>query len=268
MSRNGEWVATVDRHTVLLWQAGDFSRPALTLTHTKALTCVALSSDGERVAAGDTTGRIVLWHDVARAAQLAAEQQRDAGAGAGASAGAGDAGGEEEGEAEADAETEGDAAESPPATTVHWHAREVCCLTFSLDDSYLLSGKCSGESCQLLLRCSHCHPHSSTRLHLLAAPPSGIPSGLLTGGYFLLQPPLILMGTPFWFGCGAAGGHEAVLVMWDVGGSGNRSYLPRLGGPLLGIACCSSDSAKYAIRQADNTLRVVGIGMPRDWLAD
>ena len=53
-----------------------------------------------------------------------------------------------------------------------------------------------------------------------------------------------------------SGGQEAVLVIWDVN-SGRRAYLPRLGGPLVGIVGCPSDPSRYAIRQTDNTLRIV-----------
>lgn len=56
-----------------------------------------------------------------------------------------------------------------------------------------------------------------------------------------------------------AGGQEAVLVMWDAA-TGRRTYLPRLGGPLTGLASCLEDPAKYALRQADNTIRVVSHG--------
>eukprot|EP00887_Chlorella_sp_A99_P001575 scaffold8.g1575.t1 len=173
-SRDGKWVATVDRHTVLLWRTADFARPALALAHTKPLTCVAISSDGSKVAAGDATGRIVVWHDVAPAARARLGTPARAG---------------QDGAA--------DTLAVPPASTVHWHAHEVVCLTFSVDDAFLLSG-----------------------------------------------------------------GREAVLVMWDVA-SGNRTYLPRLGGPLLSIAACAGDAAKYAIRQGDNTLRVVNMAAMR-----
>lgn len=54
-----------------------------------------------------------------------------------------------------------------------------------------------------------------------------------------------------------SGGEEAVLVAWDAA-TGRRTYLPRLGGPLVGLATCPGDPAKYALRQADNTIRVVG----------
>lgn len=42
-SPGAELLATVDRHTALVWQADSFPRNPLALTHTKALTCAALS---------------------------------------------------------------------------------------------------------------------------------------------------------------------------------------------------------------------------------
>lgn len=100
------------------------------LTHTKRLTCVALSPDGKRLAAGDVTGRIVIWHNVGEAAMAAAaaavaaatmqpvETDRGAAAAAGSNAGS----------------------NLVPAATVHWHAHPVGCLAFSPDGHYLLSG--------------------------------------------------------------------------------------------------------------------------------
>ncbi len=44
--------------------------------------------------------------------------------------------------------------------------------------------------------------------------------------------------------------------MWDVE-TGRRTYLPRLGAALCGVVASPADLAKYAVRQEDNTLRVV-----------
>ena len=174
-------LATHDRHTVLVWSPETFgASPPLALHHTKSITCVAISPDGAKVAAGDSTGRILIWHDVAatlatRAAELqlqrAAEQKIS--------------------DLTKDEEDERMDLIEPPAATVHWHAHAVGALSFSIDGAYLLSG-----------------------------------------------------------------GHEAVLVIWDVN-SGRRAYLPRLGGPLVGIAICPDDPSRYAIRQSDNTLRII-----------
>lgn len=174
LSLGGSLIATHDRHTVLVWNPAHFGSVApLALHHTKAITCVAISPDGARLAAGDVTGRIVIWHDVATTvARRVAEAQAPA---------------------QADQPTTHEPVEwqEPPAATVHWHAHAVGCLAFSVDGTYLLSG-----------------------------------------------------------------GHEAVLVIWDAV-SGRRAYLPRLGGPLVGIVGCEGDPARYAVRQSDNTLRVI-----------
>ena len=39
----GQVLATVDRHTAMIWQADRFPHSPLVLTHTKPLTCAALS---------------------------------------------------------------------------------------------------------------------------------------------------------------------------------------------------------------------------------
>lgn len=178
ISANSNLVATHDRHTILVWATDSFgTAPPLALHHTKAITCVAISPDGGKVAAGDSTGRILIWHDVAatlavRAAELAQQRQK-------------------QGAMAIDDEEEAMDLIEPPAATVHWHAHAVGALSFSIDGAYLLSG-----------------------------------------------------------------GQEAVLVIWDVN-SGRRAYLPRLGGPLVGIVGCPSDPSRYAIRQTDNSLRII-----------
>ena len=68
---------------------------------------------GERVAAGDATGRILLWRSVAAAVF--------------ATAGSSDV-----------------QPKLLPQTTVHWHANAVRALSFSLDSHTLLSGGLEG----------------------------------------------------------------------------------------------------------------------------
>ncbi|GAB4821000.1 hypothetical protein N2152v2_008046 [Parachlorella kessleri] len=184
-SGSGGHVAVADKHSVLVWAAAGFTKRPLTLTHTRPITCVAISPDGSQIAAGDTSGRIVIWHDLASAvAAHSADKSPPPGA-------AGGDGGE------AQQAQQQQAKQQAPAATVHWHAHAVGCLAFSVDGTFLLSG-----------------------------------------------------------------GAEAVLVMWDVT-TARKAYLPRLGGPLTGLAGCADDPAKYAIRQADNTIRVVNMAAMR-----
>lgn len=77
---------------------------------------------------GDVTGRIVLWHGVGAAlrSRLAAGRAQPA-----------------TDLAEATSELK------LARTTVHWHAEPVCCLAFSGDGTYLLSGgqrRCSAPA--------------------------------------------------------------------------------------------------------------------------
>lgn len=51
-------------------------------------------------------------------------------------------------------------------------------------------------------------------------------------------------------------GVEGVFVVWRVD-TGVPTFLPRLGGPLLGVSANPADPAKYLVRQADNTLRII-----------
>jgi hypothetical protein len=80
--------------------------------------CAAMDPSDTILAAGDVSGRILLWHDfpaAVRGAQLAAM------GGAGQRSGS-------------------SGAAMPPVTTVHWHAHPVGALCFSSDSVYLLSG--------------------------------------------------------------------------------------------------------------------------------
>lgn len=190
-SAHGNLIATHDRHTILIWSTSSFgSSSPLAVHHTKAITCVSISPDGSRLAAGDVTGRIVVWHDVASAVTSKQEsisnrhKKRDAMF-------------NDPRTIDGDDNTNNDDDnllldfDEPPSATVHWHAHAVGCLSFSIDGIFLLSG-----------------------------------------------------------------GKESVLVIWDVI-SGRRVYLPRLGGHLIGLCPCPGDPAKHAVRQADNTLRIV-----------
>ena len=81
--------------------------------------CVAVSAEADKCAAGDASGRLLIWHGFGAAV---------------ARSGAG--------------ESPGDL----PCTTVHWHAHPVGALAFSSDGSYLLSG---GVESVVVRCCAH-----------------------------------------------------------------------------------------------------------------
>jgi NET1-associated nuclear protein 1 (U3 small nucleolar RNA-associated protein 17) len=153
----------------------------LNLHHSKAYTALAFDPNDGALAAGDASGRILLWHDFAAAVR------------GGTLGGRGGAGGGQQsaGSAAPTANPLDGDDPLPPCTTVHWHASAVGCLAFSADGAHLLSG-----------------------------------------------------------------GAEGVLVQWHVA-SGKRTYLPRLGGPLVQVLPSPADGARLLVAQADNTLRVV-----------
>jgi NET1-associated nuclear protein 1 (U3 small nucleolar RNA-associated protein 17) len=106
--------------------------------------CAAFDPSDGTVAAGDATGRIIIWHDLPRALQTAPV------GGAWAEAGT-------TGAAAADSKADGHA---PPArTTLHWHAHAVGALSYSMDGASLLSGGQEGVLVRVLaLRCGACSP--------------------------------------------------------------------------------------------------------------
>jgi len=113
-----------------LWKdkGGGTAAPApLKLHHTKTFTSLAVSPSGELVAAGDASGRVLIWHDViscVRGMQQQQQQQQKPGEGAPAAA-----------------QTPTVSVQwTPTLTTVHWHAHAIGCLTFSADGCFLYSG--------------------------------------------------------------------------------------------------------------------------------
>ncbi|KAJ9513928.1 hypothetical protein QJQ45_021053, partial [Haematococcus lacustris] len=161
----GSLVASLDRHSLFVWRVGPEVRQPLNLHHTRPYTCLALSADDSVLAAGDDSGRILIWRDLA----AALPEDKRAGLHSGKLR-----------------------PKAPlPCTTLHWHAAAVGCLAFSPDAVFLRSG-----------------------------------------------------------------GQEAVMVQWQLEGS-KPTFLPRLGGALLGLTHCPSDPALLLVRQANNTLRLV-----------
>jgi NET1-associated nuclear protein 1 (U3 small nucleolar RNA-associated protein 17) len=77
--------------------------------------CCAIDASDTILAAGDVSGRIVIWHGFQKALPAGGASSNSAGGGA-----------------------------APACTTVHWHAQAVGCLAFSPDGAHLLSGGMEG----------------------------------------------------------------------------------------------------------------------------
>jgi len=125
-SSNGSTAAVADRRTLFLWnpqallssesdRRSAASKP-ITLHHTKNFTCVTLSPNGDRAAAGDVSGRIVLWHGLRQQLNSPSEPQSGS---KGISA-------------------------NVASTTLHWHPSSVTTLRFSSDGAHLYSGGYEG----------------------------------------------------------------------------------------------------------------------------
>ena len=140
-SAAGGVLATWEKHTATLWSVANVTRAAgtsaaaaaagripqpLRLRHTKALTCVSVDPGERRLAAGDVTGRVLIWHGIHTAV---AAMGHDGAAAATGAAGSG---------------------AHIQVTTLHWHAGPVACVSWSPDGTRLLSG--GGESVLVLWR--------------------------------------------------------------------------------------------------------------------
>ena len=118
------FVATFDRHSLFVWRLGPEIQQPLNLHHTKPYTCVAISSDETLIAAGDVTGRILIWRNFSSHVPPLKKEVLTT------------------------THTFVPGSRSPLSdpshvllpTTLHWHASAVGCLSFSSDGVYLLSG--------------------------------------------------------------------------------------------------------------------------------
>ena len=125
-SPDGAFLGAFDRHTVMIWPllqrdvGQSLSQRIFRLHHTKPITVLAFDQSNNIVAAGDSTGRILLWHGFGRVVGASTS------------------------EAGSEASARGDLL---PCTTFHWHAQAIGCLSFSADGAYLLSG---GSECVLV----------------------------------------------------------------------------------------------------------------------
>jgi NET1-associated nuclear protein 1 (U3 small nucleolar RNA-associated protein 17) len=104
------------------------------------LQCAAFDATDSIIAAGDASGRILIWHDFPRALAQWAGTASNSSSTAPASATAAIAAAAVEEAAGFGSAAEGNAVRLPACTTVHWHAHPVGALCFSMDGSQLLSG--------------------------------------------------------------------------------------------------------------------------------
>ncbi|KAG2426597.1 hypothetical protein HXX76_012913 [Chlamydomonas incerta] len=124
LSPGGGLAATIDRHSLFVWRTGTDIYQPLNLHHTKPYTCLAISADDSLIAAGDASGRILIWRAFEHSVPSGLRSENS-------------------GKAHPTVQ--------PPLTTLHWHAHPVGCLTFSPDGTYLLSGGSEGVLVQWAL---------------------------------------------------------------------------------------------------------------------
>lgn len=130
VSPSGKFIGTQSKRKLLIWKvpANDSMRSVakkITLHHTKNLTVLAFHPTNRIVAAGDRTGRILIWRgfgnqtfpvgDNLANGKLTHHEEKRPGV---------------RGDDDADS-----------CTTWHWHPNEVNVLSFSSDGAYLYSGK-------------------------------------------------------------------------------------------------------------------------------
>lgn len=222
-----------------------------------SLQCVAVSPCNDRVAAGDATGRILIWHGVGAAVAAAAAgddakqqqpqqpqqllQQDSAAAALAPTA----------------AVSVAVSAPPPVVTSVHWHAHGVRALAFSLDAQRLLSG---GDEAVLVRAFSSCRQICTSRLHeqVICA---GVLSNISSGPYCSTQ------GVA-WSSISAVQGaallHSCRLsillanlcsfqVTWRLADN-SRSFLAHLGAPLAAVLPADASDAAYVVARTDNAL--------------
>lgn len=117
VSDDSSSVAAFDKRTTSVWDlrtlAQNPERKPIALHHTKAITCADLAPNGDSLAAGDATGRVLVWRGLRKARESARANGME-----GAKAFQADA----------------------PCSTLHWHASSVGCVRFSEDGAHLYTG--------------------------------------------------------------------------------------------------------------------------------
>ncbi len=124
----GDVFGVFERNTILIWSnnSGEISvsRTRVRLHHTKQITAMALYRACRFVAAGDVTGRILLWYNVLNSMNDGGRNKKFQRS----STNVGLCG------------SKANTDECSPHCTFHWHSRPVKCLLFSADGMFLLSG--------------------------------------------------------------------------------------------------------------------------------
>lgn len=137
VSPGGGMVGTVDDHKVWVWMVPQTpidlasTVPVTLLHHTKRLSVLAFDMTETRVAAGDVTGRILVWENVGDRTFSPLGTVGEVTIGKGTARiirGPGVRGRDD----------------ASALTTHHWHAHEVKSLVFTIDGVYLLSGGLEG----------------------------------------------------------------------------------------------------------------------------
>ena len=127
-SPSGEFFGIQSKRTLYIWKvpANDSERALvkkMKLHHTKNVTAMAFHPNGSAVAAGDVTGRILIWRGFGSRTLTGVEQNKAA---------------LTKHEDEKPGVRGDDDADS--CSTWHWHSSEVKFLSFSPDGAYLYSG--------------------------------------------------------------------------------------------------------------------------------
>eukprot|EP00897_Mesotaenium_endlicherianum_P009189 jgi/Mesen1/8299/ME000451S07507 len=265
VSPKGGLVGQTDKHKAYVWRTDGAppdtagAIPCSRLHHTKPLWVLAFGPNENEVAAGDASGRILVWHKFgehhlpwgrdARASknrrnkELKGQGGRPGGKSPGSGGQSDGEGGPGEGGrldgqpqdvemgtgGEDDDASGGEASPGPSAAKKESRSRRgnmyvADPLGNQRENQAGVRGVDNAEACTTY----HWHAHG---VRVLAYSEDGV---------YLLS-----------------GGQEQVLVMWQLE-TGARQYLPRLGGALVGL-CPSPLASVYAVQCDDNTVKVINM---------
>lgn len=109
MSPSGEFFGVCHNCKIHLWNASceEMAEETTTLHHTQLITVFAFHPDKRMLAAGDVTGRVLIWKEFGNGEVISVKSEDDA----------------------------------ESCTVFNWHSDEVTVLNFSLDGAFLYSGE-------------------------------------------------------------------------------------------------------------------------------